>query len=343
MGRALTGLEALTGPDGGRIVEQHPDRTESTVDRALAEEYERFGPWIDEVRSESEVPRLFREHGVDLDRATLVLKVPRNIQRRDVTPGMDLYDHLLVLGTDRLTVLSRRAGAGPASARTGGVGVLDVPVEQIAAVHDVVNLLDGRLTVHTTDGRAVEVRYNGSARSSVARLVDLLRGAAGDRPPSHVGAALLAAARSGSGGTRLEADTDLLADLREVAGRVPGLEPWAAHGRVRLAPRGGGAGGLLQAALHAISPATLQSAVVAGDDVAMEVIGRHAWLVRGSKPVHSASRLVVPLAALERVAIAPHEYPGAMTVALGAGQGIAVVVPDGSAAHRLFASVVRVR
>ena len=36
-----------------------------------------------------------------------MLKVPRDIARRDATPDMDLYDHLLVLGPDRFTALSR--------------------------------------------------------------------------------------------------------------------------------------------------------------------------------------------------------------------------------------------
>ncbi|WP_448629439.1 hypothetical protein [Cellulomonas soli] len=75
---------------------------------ASTTEYDRFGPWIDQVRTPQDVPRLYRDHAIDLDSARLVLKVPRNITRRDATPDMDLYDHLLVLDATRLTVLSRR-------------------------------------------------------------------------------------------------------------------------------------------------------------------------------------------------------------------------------------------
>jgi len=71
-------------------------------------EFDAFGPWIDEVRTASAVPRLYRDYPLDLDAARLVLKVPRNIARRDALPTMDLYDHLLVVGPHDLTVLSAR-------------------------------------------------------------------------------------------------------------------------------------------------------------------------------------------------------------------------------------------
>ena len=89
---------------------------------------------------------------------------------------------------------------------------------------------------------------------------------------------------------------------------------------------------------------TLQGAVVAADEVALEVFGRHAWLVRGSKPVHSSSRLVVPMSALERLDVAPHtSYEGTTQVTLVAGAtAVEVTVPDDSAAHALFSGVAEV-
>lgn len=311
------------------------------MERALLEEYERFGPWIDEVRTADDVPRLFRDQPMDLDGARLVLKVPRNLPRRDVTPGMDLYDHLLVLTTDRLTVLTRRPVGGRDSVGSAStVEVLDVPVSRLAAVHDVVNLLDGRLTLHTDDGTAVQVRYNGSARASVGRLVDALRAAVALREPSATGRALIDAGRSGWDERQLDAcqdDLALVADYRELARANSALEPWACHGRVRVAPRPGGAAGAVRAVAHALVRATLQGAVVAGDATALEVVGRHAWLVRGSKPVHSSSRLVVPLAGLAGVAVDEHlGYAGAVIVRLEVGAPVELVLPAGSPTHRLL-------
>ena len=74
-------------------------------------EYARFGPWVDEIASADELPRLYRDHPIDFAAALLVLKVPRNIARRDARPDMDLYDHVVVLEPDRLTVLSRIVAA----------------------------------------------------------------------------------------------------------------------------------------------------------------------------------------------------------------------------------------
>jgi hypothetical protein len=49
-------------------------------------EYDAFGPWVDPVRTAEEVPPLYRDHPVDLAGSRLVLKVPRDIARRDATP-----------------------------------------------------------------------------------------------------------------------------------------------------------------------------------------------------------------------------------------------------------------
>ena len=304
-------------------------------------EYDRFGPWIDEVRTRDDVPRLFRDDPVDVAGARLVLKVPRNIARRDATPDMDLYDHLLVLEADALTVLSRRGGPPDT---LGGYDRVRVPLGQIVALRDVVTMLDGRLTVSTPAGDLLSVRYNGSARAAVARLVGELRGAAADRPASPVGAALRDAT------TALPApvppygvgkdDLALVSDLREVVRRHPDVTAWSLHGRTALTPTRGGA---LARARNALSPATLHGAVLAGDATALEVLGRHDWVLRGRSPVHSASRTVIPWSAPEHLTVAPHpDYERATLVRVSTGAAeVRLVVPTGSAAEQLFAGAVQ--
>lgn len=178
-------------------------------------EYDAFGPWIDEVFAPEDVPRLFRNHALDFDAARLVLKVPRDIVRRDATPDMDLYDYLLVLDSRRLTVLKRHG-------------------EQVVAIRDVVNLLDASLTIHTSAGAAVSVRYNGSARENVSRLVDELRAAATVDPPGAVGQALLAGAHAVVGeAIRLEpgaADLVFVSAFAKLSRSNPDIVAWACHG-----------------------------------------------------------------------------------------------------------------
>ena len=62
-------------------------RAASAEDR---KEYDAFGPWIDPIRSEGEMPRRFRDvYGEHRD-ARFLLKVPISADRMQVRPGMDL-------------------------------------------------------------------------------------------------------------------------------------------------------------------------------------------------------------------------------------------------------------
>ena len=79
----------------------------NATDVTRSAEFDAFGPWVDQVRNASEVPGLYRDYPVDFATSRLVLKVPRNISRRDALPTMDLYDHLLIAGPEALVVLSR--------------------------------------------------------------------------------------------------------------------------------------------------------------------------------------------------------------------------------------------
>lgn len=312
-------------------------------------EYDRFGPWIDEVRTSDDVPRLFRGHPIDFAAARLVLKVPRNIARRDATPDMDLYDHLLVLDAEGLTALTRR-GAGDTGRRgvvaPGGYDAATVPSAEVVAVRDVVSMLDGRLSVHTHDGAVLSVRYNGAGRANITRLVTALRDAAATQPAREVGRALQAAAHVEAATlARLDPGRDdvaLVSEFRELAVRNPGLVASTCHGRTVLAPRAGGLAGAVHRALLGLSPMTLHGAIVAADGAAVEVLGRHEWLVRGRAPVHSGSRLVLPLSAPDLVDVVPHpDYAGVAVVRIAVGAStVEIAVPDGSAAHRVFSAAV---
>lgn len=292
-------------------------------------EYDAFGPWVDPVRGPEQVPRLFRDHPIDLDAARMVLKVPRDIARRDATPDMDLYDHLLVLGPDRFTALSRREGAR--------YDVREVPYDGVAAVATSVDLLDGRLTVHALTGAPVSVRFGGSSADVVQGFLDLLRLLAWPAPagaaPRDPGPGIGRLGRRALG----EQEIGLVGAYREVADADPALRTLAAHARVVVAP----AGGPVRRALHVLRPMTVQGAVIGSDGRELQVFGRRAWLVRGRTPVHSESRLVLPLDRLTGVATARHPgYPGVEVVTLRAGDAaVELPVPAGSDARRVLAGL----
>ncbi len=312
-------------------------------------EYDRFGPWIDEVKQIEDVPRLYRNYPIDFSVERLVLKVPRNITRRNATPEMDLYDHLLMLGQERLTVLSRRVGktsreAGGAASSDGGRGydVVTLQCADVVAIRDTLNLLDGRLTVSTSEGTPVKVSYNGSAGDVVGRFVSALSEAACVKPASPVGLALLAAggplARPAMVQGRGPVDTFLASAFLEAHGANPRLSAWAAHGSRRLAPEAAGMRGNVERMKHALSPMTLHGALFAADESALEIFGRHSWLMRGRAAIYSTSHLVIPFGAPDRLDLAPHPlYPDVTVATIGAGKWRAELpVPRDSAAEQLL-------
>jgi hypothetical protein len=296
------------------------------VSQSTTAEYDAFGPWIDEVRTVDDVPRLYRDHPLDPATARLVLKFPRDISRRDATPAMHLYDHLAIVDDDRLTILSRDAD---------GYSAVRVAHRDVAAIVDRVNLLDARLDIHTTGGDVVALAYNGSSSDTVRGLVDLLRSLAPSRgvdPMADV--ATIATPALDDLGRK---DAMFVTSHRELLAREPGLRLLAAHGRVRIAR----SGGVVSRLADAVLPVALHGAVVAAAAGELQVLSRWDWLVRGGTPVLSRGRTIVRLDAVTGVSSAEHpRHPAVTVVTLRLGSGrIELLVPSGSDAARVLRRV----
>jgi hypothetical protein len=310
-----------------------------TAMHARTAEFDLFGPWIDVVETPDQVPPLYRDHPLDLDASRLVLKLPRNIARRDANPDMDLYDHLVVVDDTTFTLLSRRTAARAER----GYDTVQVRLDEIVAVRDAVSILDGAITVTTRPAQTVTVPYKGSSRDNVRLLVELLRGAAVTTGPTHRGEALLHAGRAAADPKVLDLGRDeqsLVSYVREIGRSHPELETWVGHARADVRRRSSGPMALVHAVVRAFSPATLHGAVLAADDRTLEVYGRHGWVLRGRAPVMSSSRLIVPLGLLDSIDIAPDpKYRDSILVTFGLGAArVDIVLPEGSAAHRLLES-----
>lgn len=287
-------------------------------------EYDLFGPWVDEVRTEEEVPRLYRGHRLDLATARLVLKVPRDIARRDARPDMDLYDHLVALEPDCLTVLSRTAGAGRYDVR-------QVAYADVVAIDDVVTLLDARVRVHARDGEVVTMTYNGADRGNPGRLVEQLRVLAMERSPAgEVGSAPGAPTVLGQDALGFD-DIGIVNAHRAVAAVRPALRAVAWHPRQVVRPGGSRVSAAARGVTHALRPMTVHAALVALDDDTVEVFGR-GGLARGRSPVHTQSRRLVARSALTGVRSEPHPvYPTVRLVSVVAGRArLTLPVPAGS-------------
>jgi len=82
----------------------HHDWRRSASEEDLRE-YDAFGPWIYEIKAESDTPKRFRAACAGHRDARFLLKAPRDIDRRDVRPGMDLYVAVLAVHDDGLSLM----------------------------------------------------------------------------------------------------------------------------------------------------------------------------------------------------------------------------------------------
>ena len=128
-------------------------------------EYDRFGPWAIEVTTADPAPPLFRPHLTRSDPALLSIKIPRHIERRNARPGMDLYDYLVCLYEDDLTVMQRVGH----EVRTETVRYQDVQYLRVSQ-----DLLRGCLHLGLPS-RPFELPYNTVSEALMERAVDLVR------------------------------------------------------------------------------------------------------------------------------------------------------------------------
>ena len=71
------------------------------------EEYNRFGPWLQEIREEADMPPCFKSLYAEYAQARFLIKVPINVDRRDAFPGMELYRSVLAVDANNIRLLYR--------------------------------------------------------------------------------------------------------------------------------------------------------------------------------------------------------------------------------------------
>ena len=264
-------------------------------------EYDAFGPWVLPVSEESEVPRVFAAHDIDFLRAQAVLKVPRDVARRDVTPRSHLYDQLLVLTPTELEVLTRRGHR---------FSVQRVARAEVVAVSSGSTLLDGWLTVWAADGSMIDVRFNGSSLPTMTTFADRLADWVDESEFS---------------GTSQELERDALGPLdvglvnayNTVAGRRAAFEVLTAYPSRLPAVRRYRIQRLRRARPR------LSGAVVSTGSGDLVVLSRRDWVQHSSQPDVSTSRTVIRGDRVTAVSVRPDPLL----------EGCAEVLVHGGAAH----------
>ncbi len=315
MGTGRTGWVGSGGREGASRVRGCAGRDDV---RVTTQEIDQFGPWVLPVRGPQDVPPLYRDEAVDWDTVRFAIKVPRPVPRRDVTPGMDLYDALLLADPAGLTVLRRRPTAP-------GYDRSFVRHADVLALESSTDLLDGRLAVHTRSG-PLEVAYNGSQADVVEELLAVLRhhafGAGSTLP-----ALAPVLARDAAG----EEDLALVAAYRDLVAAGVAVDAVAAVPRGRHARRAG----TVAALADAVRPVTRQGAVVAVGPAETHVLHRRLWLTTGRAPVHSLAHLVLPRDGRAPVELAPHPRLAGAVLAWAPGTP-PLVLPEGHPALALL-------
>lgn len=299
----------------------------SVIDSRAVEEYNAFGPWIDEAFSGDDVPPLFADFAIDFDRSR-VLKFPRGEARRDLEPGMHLYNVLMIIAPERLVVLTR-----------DGDRYTEATVEygDVIEIADSVDLLDGRLSFQTTDGVTFAVPYNGSSRETVAELVDFIRAKTREAAPEPAHWIALPAPEDGTPlllamddlGKR---DVALVSLFNDVLRADDDVRLIAALGRRSVMTTGG----IVSRIAHLFRPMTLHGMVLCGVGTELQVLSRRTTLVRGGRPETSLMRTVVAADQIDSVTERAHPgYTGVSVLTVSAGAArVEFVVPADSPTRR---------
>jgi hypothetical protein len=272
-------------------------------------EFDAFGPWIHQVHTEADLPRLFRDAGIDPAAHRLVLKVPRNIERRNATPDMDLYDSLIAVDYETVTIL-RRHGTGYDSVR--------IPMDRIIAIEDRVSMLDGHLTLHTSDATSPVIAYNAADLPPVQNLIQVVR-------ESYLPAAATAPDFTLPDPEPVlgDADTGLINEYRRLTRAEPRMHLISALPRRRVGTT-------------RLRPATLHATITIGDDRELQQIHRRDRITRGNDKVLSLARTILPRTRLTDIQVRPHERYRDLTVLVVNGI-LEIPVPAGSETHMLGA------
>jgi hypothetical protein len=140
------------------------------ADPADLREYDEFGPWIDPVRSVADMPRAFRAYYAEHAGARFLLKIPREDDRADLRPGMDLFAAVVAIHDDGVCVLRLQDG----SVRQQVAGW-----RQIVATTYRTQLLDARWSLLLDDGTGIHLDLNSAAGGGLKAAMAYVLGCIG--------------------------------------------------------------------------------------------------------------------------------------------------------------------
>ncbi len=128
-------------------------------------EFDAFGPWIYEIDEQNLVPPLFSDYEYLKNKALMMFKIPRQIDRRVANPNMHLYDMLITVLNRELIILSRDED---------NLQRLKVAIPDIFAISRSESLLDGKVELYIK-GDVVSFDYNTTSAAIIVKFINLVR------------------------------------------------------------------------------------------------------------------------------------------------------------------------
>ena len=144
-----------------------PDDWRLRADPDDLREYDAFGPWVFEIRNESEMPKRFRAHYAEHSNARYLIKVPINVERRVARPGMDLYHTVIAIDERGMTVMRLQGDDQIKRVAVAWSGVV--------AVRCYTNLLIGRWSLLLGNGGEVTIDYNAVSARLIEGITEFIR------------------------------------------------------------------------------------------------------------------------------------------------------------------------
>ena len=135
------------------------------TDEFIVSEYDAFGPWIYKITEKNPMPSLFFLYYKENNNYLMLIKIPRDIERRKAKPDMDLYDYVIGMYENYGYILKRN-----------GKEVEEVKFYyyEVESIENYRSLLLGKLTIHLKNSTII-IPYNAVSIEIIFELLKIIR------------------------------------------------------------------------------------------------------------------------------------------------------------------------
>lgn len=128
-------------------------------------EYDAFGPWIYKITEKNPMPSLFQPYYKEDENCLMLIKIPRDIERRKAKPDMDLYDYVIGMYEDYGCILKRNEDK---------VEEIRFYYNEVESIENHRSLLLGKLSIHLKNNTLI-IPYNAVSIEIIFELIKIIR------------------------------------------------------------------------------------------------------------------------------------------------------------------------